>query len=95
MREFPDSLFSLLDEVVIDTNLASKESGDLRIPLMNKLINKNQLYRLGQLISGEKEIDPKKTTLFKSVGMALFDLLAAETIYKKAKEKGLGTEVDF
>lgn len=95
MREFPDTLFSLTEKVIIDTDLASKESGDLKIPLANNLISESQLLRLGQLINGEKELDTSKTTFFKSVGMALFDLLTAETIYKKAKEKGLGTEVAF
>lgn len=95
MREFPDSLFSLTEKVIIDTDLAIKESGDLKIPLENKLIDENQFLRLGQLINGDKKLDTSKTTFFKSVGMALFDLMAAETIYKKAIDKGIGTEVDF
>ena len=95
MREFPDSLFSLLDEVVIDTDLAQKESGDIRIPLFKNLLKKDRIFRLGQVINGEKQIDTSSTTFFKSVGMALFDLLTAKTIYKRAKEKGLGIEVDF
>ena len=33
------------------------------------------------------------TTLFKSVGMALFDVCAAKLVYDKAVEKGLGQQI--
>jgi len=35
------------------------------------------------------------TTLFKSVGMALFDLVAADLIFRKAVEKGIGSTADM
>ena len=74
---------------------AKKESGDVRIPLEKNWVNDDQIYRLGQLINKEVMIDETKTTYFKSVGMALFDLMTAKVIYKKALEKGIGTEIDF
>ena len=40
-------------------------------------------------------IDINKTTLFKTVGMALFDLITAIRIYERAEEKGIGTELEF
>ncbi len=43
----------------------------------------------------EKETEISGTTFFKSVGMALFDLLTAEKVYNKAIEKGIGTQVEF
>ena len=45
--------------------------------------------------TNEKAIRETKTTFFKSVGMALFDLLTAEKVYQKAIEKGKGTQIDF
>lgn len=95
MHEFPDGLFPLLSEVIIDTELAKKETGDICIPLENNLLADKQILRLGQLINKEKQIDINKTTFFKSVGMALFDLMTAKTIYEKAIEKGIGTNIDF
>ena len=95
MREFPDALIQLCDSVIIDTDLAAEESGDLRIPIKNGLIKTDQLFRLGQLINGEQQIDTGKTTFFKSVGMALFDLISSKIIYEKATEKGLGIEIEF
>jgi len=95
MREFPDALFSLLSEVIIDTDLAKKETGDLGIPIERNLISNEQIFRLGQIINKEKQIDTGKTTFFKSVGMALFDLVTAKMIYENAIEDGIGTEVGF
>ena len=95
MREFPDELFSLLDQVIIDTDLAKKETGDLVVPLRRKFIKDAQIIRLGQLLNKKKSIDTAKTTFFKSVGMALFDLMTAKTIYEKAIEKNIGTKIKF
>ena len=95
MREFPDGVIKLSGQAVVDTDLAKQESGDLSIPLENGIIAENQIFRLGQLITGEKEIDITDTTFFKSVGMALFDLLTAEKIYNNAIEKDLGTQIDL
>jgi ornithine cyclodeaminase len=95
MQELPDGLFKNLDQIFVDTNHAKKESGDLSIRIKKGLIQENQIYTLGQLINKKVKIDEDKTTLFKSVGMALFDLIVARTIYLNAIEKGIGTEVKF
>lgn len=34
------------------------------------------------------------TKFFKSVGMALFDLMVAKSIYERALEKNVGTKVE-
>jgi ornithine cyclodeaminase/alanine dehydrogenase-like protein (mu-crystallin family) len=38
---------------------------------------------------------PEQITLFKSLGIAIEDLVSACYIYKKAKERGLGTWVEI
>jgi len=96
MREFPEALFKLTQKIFVDTELAKKESGDLTVPLQKGWMDEKQVVPLGKLVTGEVNIDPRsQTTLFKSVGMALFDLLTADYIYKKAKQKKIGTEVDL
>jgi len=96
MREFPEALFKLTQTIFIDTELAKKESGDLTVPLQKGWMDEKQVVPLGKLVTGEVNIDhSSQTTLFKSVGMALFDLLTADYIYKKAKQKKIGTEVDL
>jgi len=97
MREFPESLFKLLDEIFVDTEHAAEESGDLIDPLKYNWLKREQVLTLGKLIMGKKKIKPAsgKTILFKSVGMALFDLMAADLIYQKALQKDLGTRIEL
>ena len=42
-----------------------------------------------------KKIDTSITTVFKSTGMAVFDLFVAEALYKAAEEKNCGTIVSL
>ncbi|MFC2119205.1 ornithine cyclodeaminase family protein [Bacteroidota bacterium] len=95
MKEFPAALFHLADQYFIDTEHAMEESGDLIDPLNNNWFNKEKIYTAGKLLSGEIKLSENKTRIFKSVGMALFDLVVADLIYKKAIEKGIGTSVEI
>lgn len=85
MREFPESLFKLVDRIYIDTADGISESGDLIYPLENKLIDPDSFVEGGELI--QHPPDKNKTRIFKSVGMALFDLAAAIMVYEKYKNQ--------
>lgn len=95
VREFPKSLFSLLKTVYVDTEHALEESGDIIVPLQNGWLRLDQIKTLGRfLIDKEPESQMRQnTTLFKSVGMALFDVCASTLIYQKAITKGLGQQI--
>lgn len=95
MREFPRALFGLVKVVYVDTDHALEESGDLIVPLRNNWIKKEQVMTLGRLLMQDKSKNDVRsaTTLFKSVGMALFDVCAARLIYERAVEKGMGQEI--
>jgi len=95
MREFPRALFNLLKVVYIDTDHALEESGDLIVPLQNNWIGKEQVMTLGRfLVENEGRGNVRQeTTLFKSVGMALFDVCVSKLVYEKAIEKGLGQKI--
>lgn len=94
MREFPDSLFSLIDNAWVDTPFATKESGDLATPIANNLIQEKQVKSISNLVANNK-YDKSETTFFKSVGMALLDVLVAEYMYKKAIKKNIGTQLEL
>ncbi len=95
MREFPKALFGLLDTVYVDTDHALEESGDLIVPLQNGWITKDQVVTFGRFLLDDKpkEEPTRRTTLFKSVGMALFDVCTSKLIYDNALKKGLGQEI--
>ena len=94
MQELPPALYRNLSSIFVDTHHAIHETGDLAIPLKNGWIDNQQIHTLGKLINGQVALSGN-TTLFKSVGMALFDLMVGQMIYEQAIEKGLGIVVDF
>ena len=95
MRELPDSLFPLIDRVFIDSLQAPEEAGDLVVPIKKKILNKESICTLGKLITGNTDRGGKPTRFFKSVGMAIFDIVVAKRIYELACEKGMGTEISM
>jgi len=97
MREFPQAVFSKLDRVYIDTEHGLHESGDLVTPLKLGWVEPGQIMTLGSLLSSTKKrvVRAGETTLFKSVGMAMFDLVVAELIYQRALEQGLGQQIAY
>jgi ornithine cyclodeaminase/alanine dehydrogenase-like protein (mu-crystallin family) len=95
MREIPEELFHLVDRIYVDSRQASQESGDLIYPLKEGLIGEEKIVTLGKLINQSIKPSMQTTNFFKSVGMALFDLLVAEKIYRLAKSQGVGIEIDI
>ena len=94
MHEFPEQLYPLLDTLYVDTLFGKEESGDIATPLKNGLITDNQIIPISKLIKSKQKIKPE-TSLFKSVGMALFDLIIAREIYRKAIKLNIGTEIEI
>lgn len=93
MRELPKSLFTLTNSISIDTDAALNESGDLVFPIQQNWINKEQVERLGEVLNHQSSTKIGDTVIFKSVGMALFDLVVAKQIYKQAVKLNIGTKI--
>ena len=96
MRELPDSVFSLATEVFVDTEHAVAESGELADPLQRGLLKKENIRLLAEIIDNPP-LPPEKggIRVFKSVGISLFDLQAAELIYKQALAVGGGLDIEL
>ncbi|WP_418604640.1 ornithine cyclodeaminase family protein [Hwangdonia sp.] len=90
MREADDEAISKAS-VFIDTFQGGlKESGDIVIPIENGVLNKEAIKAdLFQLCSNKKNgrTSEKEITVFKSVGHALEDLVAAGYYYNKFKNE--------
>jgi len=95
VREYPDAVFSVVEKVWVDVDFAKEESGELLVPLREGYLREGQLETLGHFILSGRTPDRGSfgTTFFKSVGMALFDLTTARSVYAKAVELGLGIEL--
>jgi alanine dehydrogenase len=82
--------------VIVDSyDGALNEAGDIVIPIKEGAITREHLHAtIDELLSGKKPLpDESRTTVFKSLGMALEDLVAADLVYRTAIEKGVGKEV--
>jgi ornithine cyclodeaminase len=95
MRELPDALFTLIDHCFVDVRFALEESGDIIHPIEMGLLKQKQVIPLGSLIRGNVAADAQGTTLFKMVGMALFDLYTAQWFYERAMKLDAGEMVHF
>ena len=94
MQELPLSVFEVAENVFVDTMHAKRESGDIKIPLEKGAIKEDDVIPFSELMKNP-ELKNNGLNVFKSVGMALFDITCADLIYRNAKKKGLGTKIDL
>ena len=75
-RELDDAAMG--NVVVVDSREAVlTESGDV-------ILSKTAIHaELGEVLAGTKTVDPGKTTIFKSVGLAVEDIAAAKLVYDR------------
>jgi ornithine cyclodeaminase len=90
--ELPRTIYPLVKNIFVDADYARNESGDVSWPLQKKLLYDEDIIQLSQVIIGKHNVRDK-TRIFKSVGMALFDLTVSQAIYKAAVQKDIGTNV--
>lgn len=89
MREIPDVIWDLVDNVYIELPYACEESGDLSQPIEEGRLTMDRTVLMDQFLKSgaDKKDITKKTTYFKSVGMGLFDVCIAQKLLNKAKER--------
>ena len=96
MRELNDELIKACDSIYVDTEFAKEESGDLHIPLTKGLISEDIIKPISSVICGcSSKNDGSETILYKSVGMALFDLIVSKEIYESAIKKNIGSNLEL
>ncbi len=77
---------------------ALNEAGDYLIAAKEGAIGPGHiLAELAEVVAGNHpgRISPDEITIFKSLGLALEDLAAADYIFRKARRENLGTWVEF
>ncbi len=99
MQEIDEYIISKADKIYLDSKDAVlSEAGDFIIPLEKGVIKEDIVTgELGQVIS--KTIEGRKSeseiTLFKSVGIAVQDVVTAYKIYEKALKNKVGKEIEI
>jgi ornithine cyclodeaminase/alanine dehydrogenase-like protein (mu-crystallin family) len=74
------------------------EAGDYLFPLQEGAIGPDHIRaELGDVLVGAApgRTSPDELTVFKSLGIAVEDLAAAEHVYRRARDEGVGVEVAF
>jgi ornithine cyclodeaminase/alanine dehydrogenase-like protein (mu-crystallin family) len=93
MQELPDAVYRLAGTLVIDSEQAREEVGDVINPIARGIISTQNVFHIGALVARRRVLDLERTTVFKSVGMALYDLYVARALLAAAQRKGIGVAV--
>lgn len=98
MQEVPAETIARA-RVVVDSRAAClEEAGDLIQPIRAGLFNASHIHaELGEIVLGRKagRDSAGQITYFKSVGIAVQDVAAAQVALENARRLGLGQEVSF
>ena len=95
-RELDDEAVASADVIVVDSVEQSRqEAGDLIIAFHGDEICWTGVKKLSEIVAGKASgrTSDSEVTLFKSNGIASWDLAVAMRVYALAREKGLGREL--
>jgi ornithine cyclodeaminase len=99
MQELDEYIVQRADRIFVDSKEAVlSEAGDFIIPLKKGSINEDSINgELGEVVAGKLHgrSNEKQITLFKTVGIAVQDVVTAKKIYDRALEQGVGQKIDF
>jgi alanine dehydrogenase len=97
-REIDPALTARAKFFVDSRDAALVESGDLVMGIQEGRFGPDHVAgELGQLVAGtvDGRTSDTQVTIFKSLGMAVEDVMAADLAYRRAVEKGLGKEMEL
>ena len=87
MQEIPDSIIREADHLFVDTHAAFSECGEM-INARKFGHSEGTIPELKTLVQqGESEEMKQKVTVFKSVGVSIFDILTAKLIYERCQSR--------
>jgi alanine dehydrogenase len=78
-------------KVIVDDVEQASHSGEINVPLSQGLIKIDGIYgTLGEVVAGFKKgrESDQEITIFDSTGLAIQDIICAQLVYEKAREKG-------
>ena len=98
LREIDGATLARAKIIVDSRDAIMAECGDILLALKEKSIAENAIHaEIGEVLAKVKpgRTDQDEITLYKSVGIAIQDVAAANLVYRKALDKRVGTTVDI
>jgi alanine dehydrogenase len=95
LREVDPATFARAAAIVLDTEHAGAECGDIMAAVEAGTWDERRVTTLPALIGAGRPLVSAGLTVFKSVGTAVQDLAAAAAVARVARERGLGRELDI
>ncbi|KUK13595.1 MAG: Ornithine cyclodeaminase [bacterium 42_11] len=96
MKELDVDTFSRASIIAVDSKDAVlEEAGEIIEALRRGIIREDALIELGEILSNTElgRKDESEITVFKTVGIAVEDIVVGKLVYERALEKGIGVEV--
>jgi len=93
-REVPTELVHRADSIVVDSiEQARMEAGDLLMALNEEDWRSPRIVELKDVVAGrvQARTAPEQLTLFKSIGLAVEDVISAGFVYEQALTAGVGS----
>jgi alanine dehydrogenase len=97
-RELDGAILARAKVVVDSREAILSECGDILLALKEGSISENAIHaEIGEVLAGTKpgRQSTDELTLYKSVGIAIQDVATANLVYRKATERGIGTNVEI
>eukprot|EP01116_Phalansterium_solitarium_P008489 TRINITY_DN22395_c0_g1_i1.p1 TRINITY_DN22395_c0_g1~~TRINITY_DN22395_c0_g1_i1.p1 ORF type:complete len:360 (+),score=24.47 TRINITY_DN22395_c0_g1_i1:93-1082(+) len=96
-RELETALVARASLFADSLQSALAEAGEILIPIEEGALTPKQIRgEIGQILAGAAgRTNVAEVTIFKSLGLAVEDLIAARHVYQKAIQNGRGVSVDF
>lgn len=97
-RELDDETLERASLIVTDSvEQARTEAGDLLIPASAGSLDWESVWELADVVAGDgpQRNSSYDITVFKAVGTALEDIAVAARAYTRARDRGLGQEIDL
>lgn len=97
-REIDTDTVTHAKRFIDHTASALAEAGDLLIPVAEGRLDRTEIgIEIGAVASGDRpgRSSADEVTLFKSVGLAVQDLAAAQLVVDRARREGGGREIDW
>ncbi len=91
MRELDEETFRRAARVVVDSRAAAlAEAGEVVWAIRQGILREADLVELGEIAAGRRpgRERPEEITLFKSVGLAVQDLVAAQRVWQRIRAQG-------